>query len=317
MRSLAAFTTFGLLRCFLLVMAVITYATDVSAATKHGCAPLVPPSVSGTLVQPAAQRGLLFINEVLLAPNSIWNCTELSSYNTVSDTWVELYNAQNQPFDLYSVHASLDSGNNTNPFYLPFGSAIAPHGYLVVFPRTSTPFLTTESSTLRLLIAGIAVDSVTLPALPPDYAYARIPDGTTSWQITSNPTIAASNALAQPVAPTPTATPHSGKSSGSSGSTGNNGHGSYGSGSTNTGGNNGPLVDGTQPAWSTLHLPTADTATYTTDTSPSALIQTGQAGQPTLSTSDAIDLPHKIAITVLLILLAATLFWCWRLFRKP
>lgn len=322
MRSLAALMKFGLVICLFLALAVTTCATDVYAAIKHGCAPLVPPPVSGTLIQPPAQVGLLYINEVLLAPNSTWNCTELNTYSTTTDTWVEIYNTQNQPFDLYSVHASLDSGTNTNPFYFPFGSAIAPHGYLVVFPRTSSLFLTTESASLRLLIAGIPVDSITLPALPNDYSYARIPDGTATWQINSNPTIGASNALLPAPSPTPTHTPtrtlthtptsttHSSKGSGS-GSYG----GTYGSGSTNTGGTSGPVVDGTQPAWSTLHLPTADTTPYATDSSASTTpTQPTQLMQPT---NMGMDILHKVVITILLVLLAATLFWCWRLFREP
>lgn len=318
MRFLAAFKKFGPVICLFVLLVVTACATDVYAATKHGCAPLVPPPVSGTLIQPSAQRGLLVINEVLLAPRSIWNCTELNTFSYVSDTWVEIYNTQNQPFDLYAVHASLDSGNNTNPFYFPFGSAIAPHGYLVVFPRISAAFVTTESSTLRLLIAGIAVDTVTLSALPDDYSYARIPDGTTTWQITSNPTIDASNSLLPSPSPTPTSTPtrtptstsrsNKGSSSGSSG-------GSYGSGTFNSGGTGSPALNGTQPAWSTMHLPTTDTTSSinnasadTTPTQPAPLLQ---------STNTAIDIPRKIALTVLLVLLAATLLWCWRLFRKP
>ncbi len=318
MRSLAAFVACGLLCCLLISMAVITYATAVSAQTTHGCAPPVPPTVSGTLIQPAAQRGLLFINEVLLAPSSIWNCSELPPVNSVSNSWVEIYNAQNQPFDLYAVHASLDSGNNTNPFYFPFGSAIAPHGYLVVFPRTSTPFLSTESATLRLLINNTAVDSVTIPALPADYSYARIPDGTTTWQISSNPTIAASNTLTKTApTPKPTSTAHSGTGKGSGGGAGNGSQGgSYGSGN-NTGGNNNAIVNGTQPAWSSLHLPTTDTTPNASNSAPIAPTTLTSPTQATQSTNDVMDIPHKLTLTVLLILLTAALFWCWHLFRKP
>ena len=312
MRFLAAFVSCGLFCCLLLNMAVITYATDVSAATKHGCAPSIPPPVAGTLIQPAAQPGLLFINEVLLAPHSIWNCSELPPVNAASNSWVEIYNTQNQPFDLYAVHASLDSGSNTNSFYFPFGSAIASHGYLVIFPRTSPPFLATEGATLRLLINDTTVDSVTVPALAADYSYARIPDGSPTWQISSIPTIDASNTLTKPSpTPKPTSTTHNGTGKGSSG-----GGGSYGSGTANIGSNQ-PIINGTQPAWSSLHLPTTDSSPHPINPTASAPTTFLSPTQATSATNNPMDIPHKIAISVLLVLLAATLFWCWHLFRKP
>ena len=56
----------------------------------------------------------------------------------INDAWVELYNPQSQPFDLYSVHSILDSGPTTNAFYFPFGSASREAR---VSPRSSAFFL--------------------------------------------------------------------------------------------------------------------------------------------------------------------------------
>src|SRR5207244_7174065 len=153
---------------------------------------------------PPAQPGTLLINEVLTLPHSTWNCSESGTYTPINDAWVELYNPQNQPFDLYSVHSNLDSGPNTNAFYLPFGSAIAAHGYLIVFPRTSEAFLSTEGVILRLIINNVVIDEIIIPSLGADQSYARITNGSTIWQVTSNPTVDASNAPAQQAAPTPT-----------------------------------------------------------------------------------------------------------------
>jgi hypothetical protein len=258
---------------------------------------LTPPPVAGSLAVPATQYGSLLINEVLTLPHSTWNCSESGTYTPINDAWVELYNPQNQPFDLYSVHSSLDSGPNTNAFYLPFGSAIAAHGHLVIFPRTSGAFLSTEGTILRLIINDVVIDEVNIPPLGADQSYARIRDGSSTWQVTGNPTIAASNAPAQQATPTPT--PSTSSSSG------------YGSGGKYTSRTGGAIhkihVDGTQPDWSLLQLPTS--ASSTPAASPSTEVAT-TSHQP----DDNMDIPHKIVLTFLIVALAFTLLWGWRLF---
>ena len=304
---------------FLLTLALFA-PSFASTTTKHGCAPETPPTVSGPLVQPAATRGTLFINEALLTPHSTWNCSELGTYNPAHDTWLEIYNPQNQPLDLYSVHTSIDSGPNTNPFYLPFGSDIAPHGFLVVFPRLDYGFLATETSTWRLLIEGIPIDEVVLPLLGEDQSYARVPDGGSTWIITSKPTIDISNttSLLSPTATRTkaeaTATAHS---SGGAGS-GNNSEGAGknkndSSGTTETGSSTGTdqqQVDGVQPAWNVLkhHDIVASTPSATDTQSSNSILQT---------TGSDLDISHKILLTLLVIAFAGALFWCWRLFRVP
>ncbi len=286
-----------------------------SASMKHGCASVYPSAVSGTLMQPTATRGILFINEILLTPHSTWNCSELGTYNSLSDTWLEIYNAQNQPFDLYSVHASIDSGPNTNPFYLPFGSAIAPYGFLTIFPRLSSSFLATETSTWRLLVGGVPVDEVTIPILGEDQSYARIPDGSPTWIITSTPTIATSNTTSLIQSPPTkttvevTATAHAARSKKGAGGvnragTGSNGD-TYGNGSGTGSGQQ--QVAGVQPTWKSLKHP--DLAV----TPPSATIQSSNSIVPV--SNNNLDVPHKILLTLLVAALIAVLFWCWRLFR--
>jgi len=283
----------------IIVLFVSLTPLSLSATTRHGCAPLTPPPVAGSPIVPPTQYGTLLINEVLTLPHSTWNCSESGTYTPINDAWVELYNPQNQPFDLYSVHSSLDSGPNANAFYLPFGSAIAAHGYLVVFPRTSEAFLSTEGTILRLIINDVVIDEVNIPPLGADQSYARIADGSSTWQVTSNPTIDASNASAQQATPTPTVS-----NSSSSG---------YGSGGNYTNApeaaNHKVPVDGTQPDWSILRVPTSASSTQ---------VVLPSRGIPTTSfqPNENVDIMHKILLTFLVITLALTLWWACQLFIR-
>src|SRR5439155_6237372 len=136
--------------------------------------------------------GSLRINEVLSMPGSTWNCSESGkSFSLSDDSWVELYNPQSQPYNLYAAHASFDTGPNTLPFYLPLGAVIAPHGYLVLFPSVFSGTLL--KTNLRLIVAGVTIDQINIPSLPIDQSFARIPNGSNLWQITNTPTIDASN----------------------------------------------------------------------------------------------------------------------------
>ena len=149
---------------------------------------------------------------------------------------------------------------------------------------------------VRLLIEGVTIDEIDIPSLNVDQSYARIPDGSSSWQITNTPTIDASNSISQPgSALSPTV------SSSNQGSTGTRGASSTPA----------PILN-TQNVWSSLQFPTPastetpvtrSTATYT----------------PSLSTSvnDDWDTSHRILVTTLIIALALMLFWCWRLFTNP
>jgi hypothetical protein len=283
----------------LLSSMALIYVPSVGAA--HGCAPSTPPTVPGSPASAPATRGVVLINEVLLNPQSRWNCSEPGSAFSAQDAWVELYNPQNQAFNLYAAHAYLDSGPATNPYYFPFGASIAAHGFLVIFPRIDATFVLTETSTLRLLIAGVIIDQITVPNLSGDQAYARITDGASKWQVTNTPTIDASNNSSQPTSiPTLAST-----------STGNQGRGGQGNGSTTT--MNTPVVDGTQPAWAGLQLPTP---TAVPTSAPTAGVSSLALPASPSSTSDGLDIARRIGLTLLVIALVLTLLWCWRLLRQ-
>ena len=267
-------------------------APAYASSPAHGCAPMTPPPVPGSPVTPPATPGIVVINEILNNPDSTWNCAEpAGSFALTTDSWVELYNPQNQPFNLYAARASFDDGPNTPTFHFPFGAAIAARGYFVVFPDSYTGMLN-AGGYLRLTFGGIAIDQVSTPTLPADNTYARIPDGSANWQITNNPTIDAGNLPPTPVTSTPVTT----KTTGSSGS------GSSGSSNTTP-----KPVTGKQPGWGTLQLPVANAAATPTSNS---TLAASPAASPTAS---AWDVPRRIILTVLVVAFVLSLFWCWKL----
>jgi hypothetical protein len=230
-----------------------------SYATGHGCAQPVPPGISGSPAPAPAASGIIVINEVLLNPHSTWNCSEQGTYFVTTDSWIELYNTQNQPYNLYAAHASIADDTNTAVYYLPFGASIAAHGYLVLFPYYMNSFFKeTSTPTLKLIVSNVVI-------------------------------------------PTAAATATSSSSRGRSVT----GQGGF---ITPTSSTHRVLVSGRQPQWSNMQLPTV--ATMPTAT----LLQSS----PTPSSTGIIglDTTRRILLTILVIALALTLFWCWWLYRS-
>jgi hypothetical protein len=278
-------------------------STNTTYATGHGCAQPVPPGVSGNPSPAPAASGVIVINEVLLTPHSTWNCSENGAYFTTTDSWLELYNTQNQPYNLYSAQAEIADNTNTDVYRMPFGTSIAAHGYLVLFPYTDALFKETITPTLKLIVNNVVVDQIAVPLLGPDQSYARTSDAASSWQISDLPTIDASNT--SPLTPTPTL--------GGSGRSGNGRSGGSGSGSggvvTPTPNPTKVLVSGKQPQWSTMQFPATATATATT------LLQSPSSTPATVSNA-GLDILRRILLTILVIAFAITLFWCWWLFKS-
>src|SRR5258708_17324933 len=274
----------------------ITTPAVLETGSGHGCAPPVHHPITGSLAP--AKIGLIVINEILLVPHSTWNCSEKGSYFLNSDGWLELYNPQNQAFNLYNSHFAIDSGPTTNSFYFPFGASIAAHGFLVVFPRTNASFASTMTSTLRLTVNSTVIDQVNVPSLGPDQSYARTADGALSWYITPMPTIDASNSSLT-LTPTPSTT------------TLQQGSGNYpGSTSTPGPGNKITLINGKQPQWHQLQLPAPVSTAPITQNIPSSTLSS-----PSPPTTSHLDLPRRIGLTILALAIALTLYWCWRRFK--
>ena len=313
MRYLAAVLIIVMLCSILLVR---VSPVDASGPT-HGCAPAIPPTVAGSPSPVPATPGIILFNEVLLNPATAWNCSDTAGASSPTDSWIELYNPQSQPLNLYSGHAMLDTGPGTNPYYFPLGASIAARGFLVVFPFTRLSFTSSVTLSVRLVVDGAIIDQITIPQLNPDQSYARMPDGNGKWQLTSTPTIDVSN-MTGLVTPTPTPTKSSGTSSGN-GSNGNssNGNSSNSSSSTTTASNT-KIVSGVQPAWTKITLPVTPTPSTISDTGTSTpTTLSAPSSTPASPTGDSFDTPRRIIVTLLLIALAATLFWCWRIFSSP
>jgi len=273
-----------------------------SYAVGHGCAQPVPPGIPGSPSPAPAASGIIVINEVLLNPHSTWNCSEHGAYFTTTDSWVELYNTQNLSYNLYAAHATIADDTNTAVYYLPFGASIAAHGYLVLFPYTTAQFRETSTPTLKLVVSNIVVDQVSVPLLGPDQSYARTVDGASTWQISTLPTVDASNTS---LVVTPTTSTSSSPISSSSGGRSGTGQGGF---ITPTSSTNRVLVSGRQPQWSNMQLPTV--ATIPTAT----LLQSSPT--PSSTGNVGLDTTRRILLTILVIALALTLFWCWWLYRS-
>ena len=291
---------------FMLSLGLFGLTAPALGAQKHGCAPDAPPSIASP-VPAQALPGEILINEALSQPRSSWNCSEPNGvFSAPKDSWIELYNPQSQPLDLYAVHAQISlNGGSTNTL-LPFGSAIAPQGFLVIFPLEHQTVASPASWNIILSIDGIVIDQAAIPPLQPDQSYARVPDGTTTWLYAGNPTIDASNnATGQPIVPTPTKTPKATKTPVA----------------TVTGQPNVPVQpasSGTQPAWGQVQFPLDPTPTsdITTTADPSTQLLSQSQNAPT-STNNGLNGGTIALIVCFALLLLAALLWCWRLFRAP
>jgi len=231
-------------------------------------------------------------NEVLLTPHSTWNCSESSgTYFAASDSWIEFYNTQNEPYNLYTAHATIDSGPNTNQYYFPFAASIAAHSYLVIFPYlNNSDFVITKTPTFRLVISSIVIDQVTVPTLGPDQSYARTSDGAPSWEITSTPTIDASN--------TSLITPTAGVSGVSPGTPS----------ATQV------IASGTQPAWKKLLMPTPTSQLVLVASPATVATAASQANSIGPTSSSGLSLTQQIILTLLISALGVTLLLGWRVF---
>ncbi|MGH2482507.1 MAG: hypothetical protein ACRDHW_22910, partial [Ktedonobacteraceae bacterium] len=139
------------------------------------------------------------------------------------DSWIELYNPLSQALDLYASRAEISVDGGTNWYQLPFGSAMAPGTFLVVFLLKYYPTQPPPAWNVVLMLASTntMIDQVNIPIILSDQSYARVPDGSANWQTVGAPTIAASNnASGQPVTATSTKAPHPTKTPGPTRSTG-------------------------------------------------------------------------------------------------
>jgi hypothetical protein len=310
----------------LLLLFVVENPLSAVGASQQACL----PTIQDQLTTPPEQAGTVLINEALLSSKKVWSCPGATSVPGPADTsWLELYNPLALSFNIYGVHAAIDGGSGTTPMYFPFGSAIAAHGFLTIFPNKSIifPNNTPETFTRRLLFNGTVIDQITIPAnLGTDQSYARVPDGASTWVITNTPTIGRSNALPTPT-PKPIHTPKpvaaKKKSSGSKISARASIKSTPGKtlatnpGTTTTTQSSHPaVVNGVQPPWHQLQLPSPSSSPQSASSAAAvatvAPVDTTANAPP--ANNDSADIPRKLLFTGLAIACAGALFWCWRRF---
>ena len=290
----------------MLFFSLFGLTSPASGAQQHGCAPDAPPPVASP-VPAQALPGMVLINEVLSQPKSRWNCSEaVGVFSAAKDSWIELYNPQNQPLDLYAAHAQLSLNGGSTSTFLPFGSAINPQSFLVIFPSEHQAVAAPANWNIILSIDGITIDQAAIPLLQPDQSYARVPDGTTTWLYAGNPTIDASNnSIGQPITPTPTKTPKGTKTP-------------TGTATVQSNVPVQPASSGTQPAWGQVQFPSDPTPSPSINTAADPSTQLlSQSQNPPAPPNNGPDGGAIALIVFFSLLLLAALLWCWRLFRAP
>lgn len=277
------------------------YASPALAASFVNCVNPTPPN-SRTSAPPApATPGIVVINEVLSSPTSQWNCATANNaaFNSQNE-WIEIYNPQNQPLDLYAARATIDQG--TEKSIVPFGSIILAHGFLVVFPFLNKSYQRLSSPSL--VISQVVIDHVSVPTLAADTSYARIPDGSTNWQITTTPTIASSNQ------------PPTGQTRGSTNTQNHTTqHKSTGrQGTSNNAASTDTPATGVQPTWSALRLPSSGSNTIGADNN--TLQNSSPSPSSPATPTDPVGPFNKVLFTLLIVVFSLALVWGWRLYRR-
>jgi outer membrane biosynthesis protein TonB len=313
--------------CCLLCCLFAASSLPTSAASQQVCLP--------TQVQadpPPIQPGTVLINEVLLSSKKALSCPGSTAVPGIQDTaWIELYNPKALPFNLYSVQAAIDGGPGTSPMFFPFGSTIAAHGFLTIFPDKSTIFPNGTAETLirRLLFNDTTIiDQITVPPnLGDGQSYARVPDGASKWVITDAPTMGNSNVLPTPTpkvahTPKPTPTPKTAATPKSAPSKKKSSVSTTPSAQTSTTFNgassNPPTINGSQPTWNQLQLPASSSANQTTPaTTTNTSIDTSATSPPPNSNNG--DALRTMLIIAALGTIAAcsALWWRRRRFKHP
>ena len=151
----------------------------------------------------AAQN--LVINEILSSNTSI-NPDENGDY----EDWVELYNGSGSAINLNGYGLTDDP---TLPFKWTFTNiAINPGQYLLVWassknrvspPHTNFKISASGEQIILTSSTGVKIDEVPAVSLPSNVSYSRSPNATGSFILTTSPSPAGPNTIAQPYVPPP------------------------------------------------------------------------------------------------------------------
>lgn len=171
---------------------------DTGEWVEMAPSPGFPNTPEGILAFEEGQKAVedigVYINE-LMASNST---TIIDKYGVASD-WIELYNSTDAEVDLSGFGIS-DSSSQPMKYSLPEGTKIAPHGYLLIFCSGNTSQAGDEEIHVpfglrayqeEVVLAnkrGAIVDQTAFSKLASDVSWARLPDGTGDFAISTLPT---------------------------------------------------------------------------------------------------------------------------------
>ena len=147
-----------------------------------------------TISLPYCNNGDVLINEIVAS-----NSSSAFDSNGENDDWVELYNTTSSAIDLSGMYLS-DDVLNYMKWSFPIGTSIPANGYLLVWCDNDigqaglhTNFKLSSLGENLIFSNGATVyDQVTFGVQSTDVAYARCPDGGSTFQLV-NPTPEANN----------------------------------------------------------------------------------------------------------------------------
>ncbi|GCF10390.1 lamin tail domain-containing protein [Dictyobacter arantiisoli] len=310
------FFAFVCLACVILSVAFFSVFTPAHAQACMASDANSTPTLTATPISAdQSQLTSLVFNEVLPFPvKSLLYCDTTITNPQLYGPWVELYNKSDQALQLNTIY--IDSGPGSNPHLIPT-QTIAAHSFIVIF--LSNYAFHSGTPTLRLLSAGTLIDTVTLPLLPQDTSFARMKDGDPKWHSTTATTIGESNlditktrpkpTPTQKVTPTQSARKVSATPKNYSAQPASQTAQPISKASTSKIAST--QVPPIQPTWKSAHFP-ATTATPISNVDTSAV----EAATANAQTPQTPDTTKKVLLSLLVIALIGTLWWCRRLFFK-
>lgn len=130
-----------------------------------------------------------------------------------STSWIELYNSSSSEVSLDFWQIDTGSDETAESYLIPFGDPVPSGGFLVLELGTTT-LVIAKTGTLRLIgidletYEPVVADQVDYAISEDGHAYARVPDGSSTWLMVSKPSKGAANPTPTPTpSPTPTPTP--------------------------------------------------------------------------------------------------------------
>jgi hypothetical protein len=158
--------------------------------------------VISTLIFVSCSREEPAVAPVVVAPTII-KMNEIYSRGVSTDPdWIEIYNGGTTPTDIggYKIYDTGGQGGTKPKMVLPTGTTIPAGGYYVVVTDIATTIdpsgfgLSSSGEEVWLEDkSGTVIDDVVFSAMDVTQSYSRIPNGGSTWALTSSITKGAAN----------------------------------------------------------------------------------------------------------------------------